>query len=299
MHQFIKSFEKDDDQFDEFQSNYRKYLQLKEKINSDIENPKIANLVSKTLTKSVFSISKNVPGLNVVTEGIKEYIGEEELLSHAGEWGEFIYKKIKDKDERLLLLNPEEVLISIFLDCLNKLDQNRITVLFFDTFEYLKQFIEQWLIDIFDEKYGFVSTNIVFVISGRDEINNNLWDDNFPIMNIYSLIPFSEEETKEYLTNVGITNDEVINVIIQISDNLPILVSTIASENQIHWQILVTNQALLLKDYFGGLKLMKIKTLSFKQLFLDILMKIVVTLGIGDIAKSFSWIQNSHLFLNK
>ncbi len=111
----------------------------------------------------------------------------------------------------------------------------RRVVLFFDTFEQLAPDIAPWLLDHFLDID--VSTNIILVIAGRESIEASLPDDPkrwLPFLDngtihLISLKAFTEEETRIYLEQRGITDRERINQISQLSRGLPLYLGILTS----------------------------------------------------------------------
>jgi len=116
--------------------------------------------------------------------------------------------------------------------------RQRRVMLFFDTFEQLATDAVPWLLDHFLE--ADVSTNVVLLIAGRDSIENSTPDklkqwlpylDNNTIYFI-SLNSFTEEETRIYLAERGITDAARITLFWQLSRGLPLYLGMLTSNPQ-------------------------------------------------------------------
>jgi tetratricopeptide (TPR) repeat protein len=143
---------------------------------------------------------------------------------------------LKDSE---LLEDPISDLTKVFVEELNRLTDKQVThsmnrtkseqrvILFFDTFEQLANEVAPWLLDHFLQ--ANVSTNIVLVIAGRDSIERSTpndpkrWlryqDDVLYLMNLDS---FTEDETRAYLSERGITDPTSLATIWQLSKGLPL-----------------------------------------------------------------------------
>ena len=116
--------------------------------------------------------------------------------------------------------------------------RQRRVVLFFDTFEQLATDTVPWLLDHFLE--ADVSMNVVLVVAGRDSIEDSTPDnlkqwlpyiDN-NIIYFVSLNSFTEEETRLYLQERGITDTERITLFWQLSRGLPLYLGMLTSNPQ-------------------------------------------------------------------
>ncbi len=115
--------------------------------------------------------------------------------------------------------------------------QRRI-ILFFDTFEQLAAEAAPWLLDYFLP--ADISTNIVLVIAGRDSVERSIpgdpkrwlpYHDSGVIYSI-NLDSFSEDETRAYLGERGITDPQRVAAIWQLSRGLPLYLSLLTFDPQ-------------------------------------------------------------------
>ncbi|PKO16793.1 MAG: hypothetical protein CVU39_06135, partial [Chloroflexi bacterium HGW-Chloroflexi-10] len=230
LNAFVEGFEDQREKFKEFESKYKKYLQMKEQLDADTEGMQFAGFFGRTLAKGALTGIKFIPGVGEFTRTIEEIIPQDQMLDKVGAFAEFVSRKFKDASvaDKKLILNPNSELTPLFLKGLTEIDSDQIIVLFFDTFEFTGQFLDEWIRNVLDERFGEVPVNIVFVIAGRDELEPNNWSDYFSICSSFSLEPFTDEETKKYLAFYEIVDEDLVNLIIEISGNLPILVTTLA-----------------------------------------------------------------------
>ncbi len=123
------------------------------------------------------------------------------------------------------------MLTPLFLQDISKLAEKSGVALFFDTYECTEDFLDNWLREILEGRYGEVPLNILVIIAGRQELDKNHWAPYEGLMIRFPLEPFTEEEAQQYLARKGITNSRVIEVILGLSGRLPLLVATLAAES--------------------------------------------------------------------
>jgi tetratricopeptide (TPR) repeat protein len=163
-----------------------------------------------------------------------DFVDEDALSNQAGEWASYLAKKLSNKDDIQLIQEPIEVLTPLFLQGLCKLAEQAPIALFFDTYEQTDEFLDSWLRDVLDGKYGDVPPNIVITIAGRHALVDNHWATYDGVIARFPLEPFTEDEAKQYLHRKGITNPKVVDVILQLSGRLPLLIATLAAGSPDH-----------------------------------------------------------------
>lgn len=159
-----------------------------------------------------------------------DFVDEEAFASLAGDFATYVARKIGNKDEVRLVLEPVEVLTPLFLDGLRDLAGERPLALFFDTYEHTGPFLDSWLRDLLEGRYGDEPANILLTIAGRDELDRNLWAPYEPLLARLPLEPFTEEEARTYLARKGVTDEWVVEVVLSLSGRLPLLLATLAAE---------------------------------------------------------------------
>ena len=215
-------------QLTEFDKRYKVYIQELYKLEADPNRPKGAlGGTIKKLAKGMIREGKTtLPG----GELIATFFDEESVSSSVGEWAEFVRKKITNKDEAELILEPLKVLTPIFLkDILKFADSFKFVCFFIDTFEETDRILEKWLLEILDNTYGDVPGNILLVIAGRDELNSNLWLPLVDFTQKIPLEPFSEIEANHYLFSHGIEDNAIKSDILSLSGRLPVLMAWLVS----------------------------------------------------------------------
>ena len=212
----------------QFSERYKVYRQKKQELEADPDAPQgLAGLIGKSAAKAGLGLAKQIPGSGAVTP----FLDEDVITAQVCDWASFVAKKIGNKDEVWLVQEPLEVLTPLFLQDLWKIAEKVNLVLFFDTYERTSGFLDLWFREILEERYGYLPINLIWVIAGMDELEKNKWCDFEAGLTRIPLEPFREEEARDYLTRKGITNEQVIEVILKLSGRLPLLVATLAVES--------------------------------------------------------------------
>ncbi|OKH34402.1 hypothetical protein FACHB389_15740 [Nostoc calcicola FACHB-389] len=225
MGRLAQELERQGHKLPQFTERYKVYRQKRHELETDPQAPQgFSAFVGKTMVKTGVRLARRVP----VSGAVFDFVDEDALASQAGEWASYIAKKITNKDEVLLVQEPEQVLTPLFLQDIFQIADKTAIALFFDTYERTGEFLDNWLREILDERHGEVSLNILITIAGRHELDKNHWAPYEGLMIRFPLEPFTEEEAQQYLTRKGITNSRVVEVILRLSGNLPLLVGMLA-----------------------------------------------------------------------
>ncbi|MDY6781947.1 MAG: tetratricopeptide repeat protein [Cyanobacteriota bacterium] len=228
MGRFAQQLEEKGYKLGQFSERYKVYRQKKQELEADPEAPQgFSAFVGKSLAKTGMKLGRHLPGAGVALE----FVDEEGMATQAGEWATYVAKKLGNKDEVRLIQEPVDVLTPLFLRELDKVAEKTKVALFFDTYECTDDFLDRWLREVFAGRYGEVSDCILWIIAGRQELEENRWADYEGLMARLPLEPFTEEEAKQYLARKGITNSRVIETILSLSGRLPLLVATLAAES--------------------------------------------------------------------
>ena len=212
----------------QFTERYKVYRQKQQELETDPEAPQgFSAFVGRTVAKTGVRLARRVPGAGVAFD----FVDEDTLATQAGEWASYVAKKLTNKDEVRLVQEPVEVLTPLFLEEIGKVAEKSAIALFFDTYERSEEFLDSWLREILEGRYGEISLDILIVIAGRQELDKNHWAPYEGLIVRFPLEPFTEEEAQQYLARKGITNSKVIDVILRLSGRLPLLVATLAVES--------------------------------------------------------------------
>lgn len=210
-----------------FIERYKTYRQCRQELEADPEAPKgFAALVGRSVAKTGLRLAKGTPAGVIV-----DFLDEDSVAAQASELATYVARKLTNKDEVRLVRNPIEELTPLLLKDIQKIPEDTRIVLFFDTYEHTSEYLEEWLLNLLDTRYGAVAANIIWVIGGRDELNKNLWGELLNLTARISLKPFTDDEARQYLSYQGIHEERVIEVILNLSGNLPVLIAILADES--------------------------------------------------------------------
>jgi hypothetical protein len=173
LNRLIQQLDKTGYGFREFKDLYKRYQQKREEIESDPESPRgLTSLIGKAIAKGTIDIAGQIPMLGTASS----LLDKEGIADKVGDWATYIARKVKNKDEVKLLLNPDESLTPAFIEGLTKLAiSNRYVGIFFDAFEVTKSCIEKWILDFLKGIFGELPANLIIVTAGRSELDRNCW----------------------------------------------------------------------------------------------------------------------------
>ncbi len=126
-------------------------------------------------------------------------------------------------------LKPVDVLTPLFLTDLARLAEWHLIVLFFDAYERTAVFLDSWLRDLLAGRHGEIPANLLFVIAGDHELDREAWAPHESAIGRLPLEPFTPEEAREFLASRGVTGEPLAEAILEVSDRLPLFLSTLAS----------------------------------------------------------------------
>jgi tetratricopeptide (TPR) repeat protein len=210
-----------------FTERYKVYRQRRQEIEADPDAPQgFPAFLGRTLAKGGLRLARHVPIGGVAAD----LVDEEAFASLAGDFASYVARKIGNRDEVRLVLEPVEILTPLFLADLRKVAKEHPLALFCDTYERTGGFLDPWLRDLLEGRHGDIPVSIVLVIAGRDELDRNHWAPYEGLLARRPLEPFTKEEAHDYLARKDITDQQVMEVIFQLSGRLPLLVATLAAE---------------------------------------------------------------------
>jgi hypothetical protein len=165
MGRLAEDLEQQGHKLTQFTERYKVYRQKRQELETDPETPQgFSAFVGKTMAKTGVRLARRVP----VGGAVFDFVDEDAFATQAGEWASYVAKKITNKDEVLLVQEPEEVLTPLFLQDIFKIAKETPVVLFLDTYERTGEFLDNWLREILEGRHGEVSLNILITIAGRD-----------------------------------------------------------------------------------------------------------------------------------
>ncbi|HYH98866.1 tetratricopeptide repeat protein [Hyalangium sp.] len=141
---------------------------------------------------------------------------------------------------------PITILTPLWLSELRDACEQHSVVLFFDAYEHTSEYLDGWLRDIAQGKYGETSLNLLFVIAGQLELSRDAWRQYEPFISRMPLEPFTEEETRAFLAKRGLIDAQVATDIYRKTQGLPALLALLAqAEHQIRAELRLRSFLLL------------------------------------------------------
>jgi tetratricopeptide (TPR) repeat protein len=167
-----------------------------------------------------------IPGVGAFTGALDPH----QVATGADRIKTLISSRLRNHEDVELVLSPLQVLTPVFLRSLTEASDRRPwVVLFFDTYERTGPMLDVWLRDILvSDRYGHLPANVLVVLAGQSGLDPQTWGDWLDLVTDLPLDVFTETEARQLLGPKGITDEKVIQVILELSARLPVLVSTLA-----------------------------------------------------------------------
>ncbi|WP_051695560.1 tetratricopeptide repeat protein [Streptomyces sp. NRRL S-244] len=129
-----------------------------------------------------------------------------------------------------LVLSPLDALTPVFLEELGEAARKHPWItLFFDTYERTGPMLDTWLRDVLgSDRYGELPANVLVTLAGQSRLAARCWEDWHDLVTDWPLEVFTDAEARRLLAGKDVTNERVVEVILQLSGRLPVLVSTLA-----------------------------------------------------------------------
>jgi tetratricopeptide (TPR) repeat protein len=227
LSQFARQFETAGHPLKGFDERYRTYREKRHELEADPQAPQgFPSLIGRAVAKGGLKLARRIPVGGLAFD----FVEEEALASVLGDVATYVSRRLTNKDEVQLVLEPIEVLTPLFLKDLTKITNSQTVSLFFDTYEQTGVFLDAWLRELLEGRYGPVPSGVLIVIAGQTELDKNDWAPYEGILARLQLEPFSESEAREFLARKGITDAATTNTIIRISGCLPLLLATLATD---------------------------------------------------------------------
>jgi tetratricopeptide (TPR) repeat protein len=154
----------------------------------------------------------------------------QQLAQNADRMRVALSARLRNHADVQLVMSPVQILTPAFLEDLAEVAERRPwLVLFFDVFEQTGPVLDEWLRDILvGEAYPGLPVNVLAVLSGQGRLDALCWGDHLDLVAEVSLAVFTEDEARQLLAGRGVTNEDVIQVILHLTGRLPVLVDTLA-----------------------------------------------------------------------
>ncbi len=211
-----------------FEKRHEFYLKARERLHSDPQAPAGGReLLTKTIVKVGLGLAKSVPGGDLAAEVIDPAAAAKQLE----QLQTYLAAKFKRQADIRLLLDPAEELTKPFVEDLWRVPESRQIALFFDTFERTAPVLEPWLLNLLSGRYGDLPQNLVLTMAGQFPLDEAKWNRHAPLVHETELRPFTDGEARHLLAEHGITDEKVIEVVLTLSNGLPVLVDMLARGN--------------------------------------------------------------------
>ncbi|WP_367323078.1 tetratricopeptide repeat protein [Streptomyces sp. HUAS ZL42] len=168
-----------------------------------------------------------VPGLGAVAGAMDP----QQVAQGADRLRAVLSARFRNHDDVQLVMSPVRVLTPVFLEGLAEAAERwPWVVLFLDVYEQTGPVLDEWLSDLLvsPDKYPDLPTNVVVVLSGRGRLSARYWADSLDLVAQVPLEVFTEDEARRLLAARGVTNEDVIEVVLQLSGRLPLMVDLLA-----------------------------------------------------------------------
>ncbi len=143
----------------------------------------------------------------------------------------YLRARLSSPEERTILLEPTLHLTRAFLaDLMKVAGAPKPVVIFMDDFDQLAGFMEPWLQDVLEGRFGPVSLYVLWVIGAKKPLDRASWGPYESLMARMEIEPFTEAETRSYLLRRGVTSPRAVEIIYKISEGRPLWVAALGDE---------------------------------------------------------------------
>ena len=201
------------------------YQRRRHEVESDPKAPiGAASFMTRVVVKAGMDAVQSVP----MVGGLAAEVDTDGLAEQADELRKFLGAKFRRHEDATMLLSPLQVLTPVFVRDLAKVSSRRLVALFFDTYEQTGPILDGWLRSVLDEEYGALPENILITTAGRHALDKSDWARYLGLLVEVPLAPFTDAEAREFLASKGVTDARVVDVILNVSGRLPLLVAMLA-----------------------------------------------------------------------
>ncbi|CDR09784.1 tetratricopeptide repeat protein [Streptomyces iranensis] len=145
-------------------------------------------------------------------------------------WRAALSTRLRSHDDVQLVMSPVQVLAPAFVEELAEAaGRQEWVVLIFDTYERTGPVLDVWLRDLtLTDRYGELPTNIIVVMAGQGQLDPRCWGEHMDLVATIPLDVFTETEARQFLASRHVTDERVVDVILQLSGRLPVLLSLLS-----------------------------------------------------------------------
>lgn len=209
-----------------FAERYHKYRELRQQVEADAKKPSGASsLIGRAVGKAGVSLVRQIPGAGIALD----FMGEENVIAQAGEFASYLAERFSNKDDVQLIVEPIEVLTPLFLQDLSKRSTGKVVVVALDTFERTGSFLDNWVRDILEGRYGDLGTGVIIIIAGRDRLGP-AWAEYNDLIQRVALGVLTESEAVSLLNARKISDKQTVELILELSGRIPLWVATLGAQ---------------------------------------------------------------------
>ncbi|PKW15653.1 ATP-binding protein [Saccharopolyspora spinosa] len=209
-----------------FSQRLAEYERRHDDVLSDPQAPSEARelVMSTAIRFGLGVVRMAAPGLGPVADAVPP----EKLQAWMEQCRAYFARKFGSQADVRLLLSPVEELTPFLVDDLRKIAQHRQLVMLFDNYERTSEVIEPWLLRMLQGHYGELPLTLLLGIAGQHPLDPNNWGEYSSISVTWRLDPFTSEEARTLLDRRGVRDPEFVDVVVELSGGLPLLVATLA-----------------------------------------------------------------------
>ncbi|MGH3391633.1 MAG: tetratricopeptide repeat protein, partial [Actinomadura sp.] len=172
-----------------------------------------ASLVTQTAVRMGLGAARTIPGGGLVADAVKA----DDVAKQIDHMRMAAKERLRHHDAGLS--SPAEELTKAFIESLAQ--AGRPIALFFDTYERTAVFLDAWLRTVFEQ----LPPNMVVTVAGRHPLDSSLWSGYLSVLEELPLSVFTDVEARQLLAQVAVTDEQVVDAIVQVSGGLPLAVA--------------------------------------------------------------------------
>ena len=210
-------------EFKDFRWRLSAYRERQRELMADPQSREFGTL-GALLTRAGMAAAKADPSLGVLADVAGAAITDE----HLDRFRTYVSRKFRNAEDVRLVLEPVAVLTKLFVADLSRLAKRRTVSLVFDTFERTSHFLQPWILDLLEGKYGALPAELVMTIAGQRQLDVNDWAPYLGIVEDVPLAPFTEAEARELLARHNVHDPHTVATILSLSGRLPVWLNALA-----------------------------------------------------------------------
>lgn len=181
-------------------------------------------MLSTAIRLGLGAVRAVAPGLGPVADAVPP----EQVRAWLEHCRGYLAKRFGSQADVRLLLSPVDELSPHLVEDLRLIARHRRLVVLFDNYERTRDVVEPWLLRLLRGHYGDLPLDLVIGIAGQHPLDPNEWGEFSSIMVTWRLDPFTPEEARTLLDRKGVRDPDLVDVVLELSGGLPLLVATLA-----------------------------------------------------------------------